>query len=579
MESTDSDVLECILGSTDRVTITVLDENDNVPRFFELEQPQIESLSENAQTNQEILRLEPIDKDKGENGTTTFEITSGNEGDHFAIETPLRGDENSPWRILVLANSLSAGSSNTHFDLVVTISDMAENPLVFNQMIRINIELPDEPPTFAVTSAVFNIPENYSVGSDYSFGTLTASNVNQVRGEIVYSIDDNIREIVSVNKLTGELYLNKSLDHEDQKQIHFRVTASNPSSNSFDDIFVTLNVEDVNDNHPYCSHNCDLVSSFVENSTIWMFFIIQDDDVSVEFKSIQENLTIVSSDPNVLGHLTYTKSINSVIRLAIEPLDREQISNFTLTVTFFNDAEPFLSGSTTATVTILDINDNKPQFVQDSFNIRVAEGSPIGKKISTLRAIDKDEGRNGTITYAIESVDQPQAETWFHLSSTNGTLFVASSNINYMDVLGPVTIVVTATDNSDDMFTTSVQVVVEISPTLTFLPNSYVEYNHIHVTSSDSYTIYMELRTTRMEGLILFQQGEAGDIVSLELRDGRLHFRHGSNMIKGVQIVSNDQWYSVLLEKQDEVCLLLKALSPFPLARFVLTGFPNIGML
>lgn len=578
VEMTNSDRLECIvnhspLQTADTVIINILDENDNIPRFFHLEQPNVESLSENASPQHEIARLEPVDKDKNENGTTTFEITRGNEGGYFAIEAPLGTHESSPLRILVLLKSLSTVSSNTQFNLTVTITDMAENPLVFNQVIVINIEPPAEPPTFAVTSVVYNVVENQALGNEYSFATLTASNVDQVNGDIFYSIldsnkddDFDVRETVNVNRSTGELYLNQSLDYEDQKQIQFRVTASNPSSSRFDDIFVTINVEDVNDNHPYCV-NCQTIHSSEENRTIDIFFVITDDDDSLEFKSIQNNLNITSSNPNVPIPSNYTvqalTDTLSLIRFAIKPLDREQTPNFTMTVIFFNDAEPFLSGSITIFVTILDINDNTPQFVEDIFTLRVAEGSPIGKEIFILQAFDEDEGKNGAITYAIVSVDDPIGEEWFYLSPTNGTLFVASSDIDYT-AAGNVTLVVSATDNSNDSFTTFAQVVVKISPTLTFLPNSYVEYEHFDIVSSDSYAVYLELRTKRTEGLILFQQGDAGNTILLELTDGRLRFQHGSSVAEGVQVVSDDLWHSVLLKKQDEVCLLLKALLPFP---------------
>ena len=52
-------------------------------------------------------------------------------------------------------------------------------------------------------------------------------------------------------------------------------------------------------------------------------------------------------------------------------------------------------------VTVLDINDNSPQFVDPPFVIAVAAGTPANRPIAQLSAVDADEGSNGRVAYRI----------------------------------------------------------------------------------------------------------------------------------------------------------------------------------
>lgn len=59
-----------------------------------------------------------------------------------------------------------------------------------------------------------------------------------------------------------------------------------------------------------------------------------------------------------------------------------------------------MSGTATVLCSVLDDNDNPPDFMQSSFQISIPENLPPGV-IHTAQASDPDHGENGTIHYSI----------------------------------------------------------------------------------------------------------------------------------------------------------------------------------
>ena len=72
--------------------------------------------------------------------------------------------------------------------------------------------------------------------------------------------------------------------------------------------------------------------------------------------------------------------------------DRETKDSYTLTVRATDNGALQLSGSTTAVITILDVNDNKPDIKNLPQTIQVSEGAAVGSFLFVLSAADKDQG-------------------------------------------------------------------------------------------------------------------------------------------------------------------------------------------
>eukprot|EP00118_Oscarella_pearsei_P012437 m.91691 g.91691 ORF g.91691 m.91691 type:complete len:1711 (+) comp36705_c0_seq1:99-5231(+) len=84
-------------------------------------------------------------------------------------------------------------------------------------------------------------------------------------------------------------------------------------------------------------------------------------------------------------------------------MDRETQSSFNLTVKAVNRADTSLTATATVVVTISDVNDNAPKFIQKSYAANVSESAPIGTTVVQISAVDIDAGSNSKLTYSILS--------------------------------------------------------------------------------------------------------------------------------------------------------------------------------
>ncbi|POI31300.1 hypothetical protein CIB84_004947, partial [Bambusicola thoracicus] len=99
--------------------------------------------------------------------------------------------------------------------------------------------------------------------------------------------------------------------------------------------------------------------------------------------------------------------------------------------------------TTTVFVTILDENDNAPVFQQQLYEVTLDEGpDTLNATLVTVQALDRDEGPNSTVTYAIT---EGNILGTFHINSTTGQIRTLKE-LDYEISHGRYTLVVTATD-------------------------------------------------------------------------------------------------------------------------------------
>nr|XP_023652578.1 cadherin-22 isoform X2 [Paramormyrops kingsleyae]XP_023652579.1 cadherin-22 isoform X2 [Paramormyrops kingsleyae] len=100
-------------------------------------------------------------------------------------------------------------------------------------------------------------------------------------------------------------------------------------------------------------------------------------------------------------------SQTGVIRTAVADLDRETQDRYELVVKATDMAGQMggLSGSTTVTIVITDVNDNPPRFPQKMYQFSVSEGAAVGTAVGRVMATDADMGENTDMSYLIRAED------------------------------------------------------------------------------------------------------------------------------------------------------------------------------
>ncbi|XP_072486663.1 protocadherin gamma-A4 isoform X13 [Notamacropus eugenii] len=110
-------------------------------------------------------------------------------------------------------------------------------------------------------------------------------------------------------------------------------------------------------------------------------------------------------------------------------LDREEKPVHHLILTASDGGDPVLSGTLRVPVTVLDVNDNAPEFIQSVYSVNVPENLPQGTQLLTVSATDLDEGTNGEVTYYFQKSTKKTSQL-FHLNALTGDITVLG-NLDY----------------------------------------------------------------------------------------------------------------------------------------------------
>ncbi|KAJ6661361.1 hypothetical protein lerEdw1_014989 [Lerista edwardsae] len=105
-----------------------------------------------------------------------------------------------------------------------------------------------------------------------------------------------------------------------------------------------------------------------------------------------------------------------------EPLDRERVSEYGLTVKAKDQGDPSLSTSNSLVVPISDVNDNAPTFAQPTYTVFVKENNPPGAHIFTVSASDPDVAENSLISYWLDEKLWPLS-SYISVNSESGKLY------------------------------------------------------------------------------------------------------------------------------------------------------------
>uniref|UniRef100_A0AAR2JTT0 Cadherin domain-containing protein n=1 Tax=Pygocentrus nattereri TaxID=42514 RepID=A0AAR2JTT0_PYGNA len=132
----------------------------------------------------------------------------------------------------------------------------------------------------------------------------------------------------------------------------------------------------------------------------------------------------------------------------LKPLDREHIANFHLRAHAVDLNGNQVENPIDLVINVIDMNDNRPEFVHQIWNGSVPEGSRPGTSVMTVTAEDKDDPRthNGQLRYKIlsQNPESPSANM-FTINNRTGSIITVAAGLD-REKVPQYTLIIQATD-------------------------------------------------------------------------------------------------------------------------------------
>ncbi|NXB62971.1 PCDG9 protein, partial [Struthidea cinerea] len=192
----------------------------------------------------------------------------------------------------------------------------------------------------------------------------------------------------------------------------------------FDTTKVVISVTDINDNAPEISMRSALseISEDAPSGSVVALLHVRDRDSGANGE------VRCSLDGDVPFRLE--KSYEDYYRVLIaKELDREQVSEYNVTVRAADSGSPPLQSSAVLALRVLDVNDNAPVFAQERYSARLAENNAAGALVLTVRATDADWGQNARVRYRLSEgrVRGAPLSSYVSVQAETGALYALRS--------------------------------------------------------------------------------------------------------------------------------------------------------
>ncbi|KAM4677091.1 protocadherin gamma-B5-like isoform 7-T7 [Discoglossus pictus] len=274
---------------------------------------------------------------------------------------------------------------------------------------------------------------------------LNATDLDEgINGQITYSfskIPKNAQQTFTIDSQSGEIKTKSELDFEKTKAYEMIVEAED-GGGLVSHCKVVIQIVDANDNAP------EIILTSVTNpipedsspGTVIALINIRDIDSG-------ENGDVSCKIPDSLPFNIISSSRNYYRLVSKNMLDREQISEYNITIEATDKGSPPLSNLKIIRLEISDVNDNTPVFEVKSYTVFVPENKPPGSSIYTVHASDVDLGVNAKIIYSIvnKNTNDIPVSSYISINSMTGDIY-AQRQFDY-EQLREFEIKVVAKDN------------------------------------------------------------------------------------------------------------------------------------
>lgn len=388
-----------------QLKVTILDENDEAPEFSQARFNV--SLSENAAPGTLVAMLTAADHDQGTNGSVAYSLhpaTRQRYDNTFALDS-LTGQ-------LTTRKKLDR-EEISYYEIHIVAKDQGLPPQSSTATVQLNVlDVNDNNPEFYPIKYFLPVSEDVKFGSSLLKVTATDRDEGE-NAMITFKLESGGDGLFIVDEWTGVITIRGNLKGSSKPIHRLKISAKDHrDKRAVEDATVEIIKQSA------------MKELTFDNYNGYEFKIIEDhgdspsgkrrDVGSVRVKNVDGvAYSIVYGDPKrnfiideKTGKITTAKKI-----------DREQTLLYSLTIS----ARTGLSyGKTVVNIEVLDLNDNKPVFLRDKDEVKLAENAAVGQEVYLARARDLDAGINSKVTYNLNYNPDDQ----FRISEATGVIYL-----------------------------------------------------------------------------------------------------------------------------------------------------------
>ncbi|XP_067663340.1 protocadherin gamma-A4-like [Haliotis asinina] len=397
------------------VTINVLDENDNPPRFQNSSYDVM--VKEDIAVNSTIMVVSATDPDLGSNSKVRYQFSnlqSAKLQSLFSIDSvtgvirvagKLVYEPDTPYHLIVEALDSGYRSLMTQTVVTVTVLDSGNNP----PHVRIN--------TLTTGNTV---SEAAGMGFFVAYVEVEDSDSGE-NGEVVCNISSDAFSLEPLSGRKGyKVLVNTILDRESKYSYNMSVMCQDRGNPPlFGSAVFQMYVTDVNDNTPQFQRKQYNVS-IPENSpigfsvlTVSAYDADRGDNSRLRYFVVEDtqkpSFRIQYDSGIITTNRRFDREVTPVIKFHVLAIDQGMVAR---------------TGTTEVTLHISDINDEFPAFTHQLFQFRVVENMDANVIVGNITATDLDAGLNGEIEYFI--AESPDGMIPFKVFA-NGTVIAEES--------------------------------------------------------------------------------------------------------------------------------------------------------
>ncbi|XP_074865644.1 cadherin-related family member 2 [Carettochelys insculpta] len=397
------DIYSQVAQASATVTIQVTDVNDNTPQFYQCELlpcdfaagPQSSfsgSIEEHSSARGPVggLHIVAHDADKGSNGTFELRL-QGPDAASFSV-SPTRLTGTGEVQVLVKDPS-TVDYERLRVMTVEIVANDTGNPRnccsIATVTIRV-LDINDHSPTFEQSVYRLQVLENSPPGTVVSHNITATDPDSEDFGRITYRLlPESILDVFTVNASSGEVQVrNGSLLDRETRSVYYATLQAVDGGNMTGSTLLEITLEDSNDNAPIISGSYNVFVSEGQNASV-QIQAFDNDEPGTNNSRLRFQLEPGPYSAN------FTIAPDTGVLCSREVLDREAISlalqgKLGVTVRVHDLGVPQQNSFVNVTITVEDVNDNAPVFLNEPYAFSVREGL-AGALVGSVEATDGDQ--------------------------------------------------------------------------------------------------------------------------------------------------------------------------------------------